>query len=109
MSIDLGLSCFAIPFTMLFAYVLSVSTGVGGCGWPISTREFLMDVYFWKFSNNPPNSASMADAMTFLVILNYTYNGPFSGGIAVIGVLLMYCERRGEYSLALLRAYGSDI
>ena len=43
--------------------VLSVATGVGGCECPISAREFLMNVAFWQFSNNPPNYDSVDDAM----------------------------------------------
>ena len=46
-----------------------------------------MDVAFWHFSNNTPNYASVADAITFLVILHYTCTGTFLGGIDCIGVL----------------------
>ena len=49
---DLGLD---IPCTILFAAELSVSTGVVGCGCPISTRSVLIEFSFWKFSDNPPN------------------------------------------------------
>ena len=87
MSIALDLFCFAVSFTMLFAAVLSVVTSVGGCEWPISARAVHMDVAFWQFSNNPPNSASVADAMTFLMMLHSTCTGLFPGGIALIGVL----------------------
>ena len=55
-----------------FVAVLSVATGVGGRECSIYARAVRMDVAFWKFSNNPPNSASMADAMAFIVILHYT-------------------------------------
>ena len=72
---------------MLFAVVFSVSTGVGGCWWPIYVRAVLIDVAFRKFSNNPPNSDSVADATTFLIMLHSTCTGPFSGGISCIGVL----------------------
>ena len=71
--------CFAVPLT--------ISTGVGGCWWPISARVVLMYVFFWKFSNNPPNYISVDDAITFLIMLNYTCTDPFSGGISCIGVL----------------------
>ena len=77
----------ASQLTMLFAAVLSVATGVGGCWWPISARYILLDVDFWQFSNNPPNSASLADAITFFIALYSTFIGPFSGGIACIVVL----------------------
>ena len=63
--------CCAIPLTMLFAAVLSFSTGVVGCWWPIYDRAVLMAVAFWQYSNNSPNSASMDDANTFLIILHY--------------------------------------
>ena len=79
--------CFDITFTMLFAAVLSIATGVCGCEWLISARAVRIDVAFWQFSNNPPNSASMADSMAFLIMLHYTCTGPFSRDIACIGVL----------------------
>ena len=72
---------------MLFATVLSVATSVGGCECPISVMAVRMDVAFWKFSKNPPNSDSVADAMMFLVILYSTCNRTFYRGIYVIGVL----------------------
>ena len=79
--------CFAIPLTILFAVVLYISTGVVGCWWSIYARAVLMAVAFWQFSNNPPNSVSVADAITFLIMLHYTCTGPFWGKIDCIGVL----------------------
>ena len=49
-----------------------------------------MYVYFLKLSNNPTNHTSVADAMTFLMILHYMRMGPFYRGIDVIGVLLLF-------------------
>ena len=72
---------------MLFAAIFYVATGVGGCEWPISARDIHMDVFFWKFSNNPPNSSFMADSMTFLITLYSTCTVPFSRSIACISVL----------------------
>ena len=66
-----------------------------------------MAVYFWKFSNNPPNYASVADSMTSLIILHYTCNGPFLGGIDCIGVLDFGPSKK--YTPALLCASGSDM
>ena len=86
MLIALDIICFAVPFMMLFGTVFSVATGVSGCWWPIYTRDVLMAVALWQFSNNPPNSASVADTMTFLIILHSTHTGPFWGGIDCIGV-----------------------
>ena len=41
-----GPFCFDVPFTMMFAAALSVSTGAGGCNWPISARPVCIDVAF---------------------------------------------------------------
>ena len=87
MSIALYIFYFSVPLTILFAAVLSVATGFSGCGWTISARSVLVDIAFWKFSNNPPNSASVADAMTFIIVLHSTFTVPFSKGIYFIGVL----------------------
>ena len=107
MSIVLDLFCFTIPLTIIFANVLSVATGVGGCWWTIYSRAIIMDVAFWKFSNNSPNSASVADAMTFIIILHSTCTGTFTGGIDCHGVLGF--GPRKKYPPALLRASGSEI
>ena len=68
---------FAVTLKMLFAAILSLATSVGGCGCTISAREVGMVVDFWEFSNNPPNSASMAYAMTFHIMIHSTCTGPF--------------------------------
>ena len=107
MPVALNLFCFSVPLMILFAAVLSVATSVGGCGWPIYARPVLMDVAFWQFSNDPPNSDSMVDVMAFLIIIHYTCAGPFTGGIACIGVLDF--GSRKKYPPALLRASGYDI
>ena len=88
---------------MIFSAVFSVATRVGGCGWTIYARLFRMGVAFWKFSNNPPNSASLVDAMTFLVILYSTCMGPFYGGIDVIGMLLLgFGPRKNIYLICCM-------
>ena len=87
MSISHDLLCLTVTLTMLFAAVFYVATGMGSCRWTISSRYVFIEVAFWQFSNNPPSSASMDDAMTSLMILHSTYNGPFYGGISWIGVL----------------------
>ena len=104
---SIALDFFPVTLKFLFAAVYYVATGVGGCWWPNSIRDVFMDVTFWKFSNHPPNSASVADAMTFLIMLHSTCTGPFSRVIACIGVLDFVPRKR--YPLALLRASGSDI
>ena len=87
--------------------VLVVATGVGSCGWTISTRAVIVDVALWQFSNSPPNSASVVDAMTFIIMLHYTCTGPFFGGIDCMGIFDF--GPRTKYPPALLRAYGSDV
>ena len=72
---------------MMSAAVLYVYTGVGGCWWTISSRTVLMDVTFYQFSNNPPDSTSVADAITFLIRMHPKCTGTFSGGISCTGVL----------------------
>ena len=99
--------CFAFPLAILFADLLSVANGVVGCGRLISDTSVLVDVAFWKFSNNPPNSASVSDAMTFLIMLHYTYTGPFPRVIACIGVLGFF--PRKKHPPALRCASGSDM
>ena len=89
--------------------MLPVAIGVGGCGWTISSREVHMDVAFWKISNNTTNSASVYDAMTFLMIMYSACHGPFSGGIFIIGMLLLDFGPREKYLLALLCASGSEM
>ena len=91
---------------MLFSAVFSVATGVGGCWWPIYARSILVDVAFWQFSNNPPNYDSVADAMTFLIMLNSTCTGPF---LSAFLVLVCWILVLGKYPLVLLRASGYDI
>ena len=65
---------------MMFDTVFFVATGFHGCWWPISDRAVLMDIFSCKFSNNPPNYASVADTMTLLIIPHSTCTIPFSGG-----------------------------
>ena len=72
---------------MLIVSAFFVTRNVGDCGWTIYARAVLIDFGFRKFSNSPPNSASMDDAMTFLSIMYSTCTGTFSGGIVCIVVL----------------------
>ena len=72
---------------MIFDTVLSVDTDVGCFWWTIFARDVQMDVNLWYFSNKPPNYTSVADTITFLIILHSTCTGTFSRGISYIGVL----------------------
>ena len=98
---------FAFTFMMLFTTIMSVTTSVGGCWWPIYAMAVIMDVSFWQLSNNPLNSVSVADSITFLTMLHYTCTGPFSGVISCIGVLDFFTRKK--YPPALFRASGSDM
>ena len=92
---------------MLFVNVLLVASVVGGCELPIYARVVRMDVAFLHFSRNPPNSASVTDDMTLIMILTSTCTVQFSGGIAVIGMLDF--GPRKKYPPALLHVSGSEI
>ena len=103
MSTTLDIFCFDIPFTVLFSAVLSFDTDVCNCERTISDRALCMDVYFWKFSNNPPNSDSVIDAVVFIMILHSTYTGPFSGKFLLLVCWIFSGEK---YPPDLLRASG---
>ena len=65
--------------------------------------------FLLEFLNNPPNSTSVADTMTFIVIMYSTCDGPFSGVISDIGVVLMDFGPITKYPPTLLRDSGSKI
>ena len=71
-------SGFFVLFTMLFAVELYVTTVSGGCGWPIYVRVVRIEVDFWQFSDNQPNSDSVVEVMMLLMILYSRSVGPFS-------------------------------
>jgi hypothetical protein len=64
MSIAHDHCCLMLSFAMPHAVELSVCTGVGGCGYPISSRVVHKMVAFLVFSNSAPISASKAEAKT---------------------------------------------
>ena len=107
MSIALGILYFDVPLMILFTVVFSVAASVGGFVWTIFARAIITDVTFWKFSNDPPNSASVPDAMTFIIMLHYTCTRPFTRDIACIGILDF--GPRKKYPPSLIRASGSDM
>ena len=84
MSIDLNIFVSAITLTMLFDTLLSVTTGFGGYGWPISTSAVLMDVSFYQFSNNYLNYGSGDNVMVFLIMLYSKCTGRFPGALLVL-------------------------
>ena len=92
---------------MLLAAVFSISTGVGGCWCPISARAVLVEVAFWQFKKKSPNSTSMADAISFLVMLHSTSTGPLSGAVSCISVSDF--SPRKKYFPALFCAFGYNM
>ena len=86
---------------------MSVAIGVAACGWIISDRAVIIDITFRQFSNSPPNSPSMADTMTFIIMMDSTCTDMFSVGITFIGVLDFGPSKK--YTPDLLRASGSDM
>ena len=58
-------------------------------------------------SDNSPNCASVADAMTFLIMIHYICTGPFSEVISCIGVLDFVLRKKS--SPALIHASGYDL
>ena len=62
---------------MLFAAELYIATRVGDCGWTIYVRIVQIEVGFWKFSNNPPHSDSVTEAIMLRMILHSTCIVPF--------------------------------
>ena len=56
--------------------LLSVFSGVGGCGFPSSISVVLYGTASWTFMKSPPISASVAEAMTFRMTFARTRMGP---------------------------------
>ena len=59
---------------------LSVTTGVGGCWWPIYSREILGVAPHCQLTNIAPSSASIALDSTFFIVVYSTWMFPMSGG-----------------------------
>ena len=68
-----------------------------------------MDVAFWQLSNNPPNYDSVADAMTFLIMMHSTCTGSFYGSLLVLLcwslVLMYYASKYMRRIITLLLYY----
>ena len=64
-----------------------------------------MDIIFWQFSDNTPNSYSMANVVTFLIMMHFTCTGTFFEGVACI-IVLDFGPRKNPP--ALIWASGSD-
>ena len=72
------------------AVELSVLMGVGGCGWPSSSRIFLIITASCTFTNNPPTSASAAGAVILLRMLLTACSGLVGGDMVVDVCVVSY-------------------
>ena len=70
-------------------------------------RDILMAVDFWQFSNNPPDSASVAYSITFLIILHCACTRLFLGIIDCI--CMLYFVPRKKYPPDLRRVSGYEM
>jgi hypothetical protein len=79
-------------------------TGVGGCGWPISSRVSQNCVAYLHFKNNTPSSASAVDATTNRNIAHKGKNAPFN----LIGCVGLSFHPMMKCLHAQLCAFASD-
>ena len=63
------------------AVLLSVWTGVGGCGWPSWRSALRSGSESWQLMKMAPISASAAEDMTFLIIEEIVWIGPLEKGV----------------------------
>ena len=64
MFIALNLCLFTLPLTIPVAVVLSQCIGIGGCGWPNSSRVSRIIFALMAFRKSAPSSASATLAVT---------------------------------------------
>ena len=69
------------------AVLLSVTIGVGGCGWPSSSRVMRSGTASFALWKRPAHSASAALESTSLRILQGILMAPFMGGCSVGGLV----------------------
>ena len=79
MSIYLSRLLAMLLVTTPSAVVLSVCIGVGGCLWPIVYNEWRAGIVSIQFMKRAPNSASIADDMTDLMICEMVRTDPLFG------------------------------
>ena len=88
MSIDLDLRCLIILLAIPDAVELSVFIGVGSWGYLNSPNVVLKITASCPFTNTPPISASIADAITFFMIEHTACRDPFGGGSCISDFML---------------------
>ena len=80
MYMELSLFLEMMLVTMPRAVVFSVCIGVGGCVFPISSRDWITGIDSLKLMNSAPSSASAVDDIISLVILAIVNTAPLLGG-----------------------------
>ena len=81
----LDLRCFTVPLAIPVALELSVWMGVAGWGCPISAsviQSIAPCLALWK---RPPDSASVAEDITFFMMLLTVWMAPLGVGVVVGG------------------------
>ena len=109
MSIALDLLYFIVSFTNPTTVALSTCIGVGGCGWPISSRAIRRGTASFAVRYVAATSASIAEDMTLLMIFAKAYTTPFIFG-GLFGGWVGSCRLllRKNIPPARLRALSSD-
>ena len=80
MSISLDFRFRMLQFTYPSLVALCMTNGVGGCWWPISSREILRAVPIWKLTNNSPSSDSIELSRKLFIVVHSTWMSTLSGG-----------------------------
>ena len=80
MSIYLDLCCRIFLFAIPDAVELSVLIGVWGWMCPTSSKVVLKIMDSWPLAKSAPISAFAADVITFFMMAETSYKGPFGGG-----------------------------
>ena len=70
------------------AVELSDCTGVGGCGWPMSSEVCLRGTASLQFTNTLPNSASEAEDTTCFSVPHMVCVAPFNSSFSLFDLLL---------------------
>jgi hypothetical protein len=72
--------CFTVSLAIPAAHALLVWIGVWACGWPIYINAVRSGIPLRALWNNAASSASVAEAMTFRIMLLMVCTAPLCGG-----------------------------
>ena len=88
MSIALDICCRILSFTNPAMVALPVTTGVGSCWWPISSRGIIRAAPRLHLTNYAPSYSSIALVRTFFFVVHSTWISPLSVGGVLGGFFL---------------------